>query len=214
MIIVQNPLITYRDWIIESDLDWADTIASNFFETFKTIDETKKLMDVPKEVYDAKLDALHDYFLSESPEEDGLTMPELEWKENMDDYDSEKEFIPGESLKKLVNYINKFIELDDSSYCAKIAELLFQNTDYRLSNDTTPMVCLDDFYRNKQIKSLLEGDIEAAKDAENEMDLEAASAAALLATKKSWSKLIIEDFNRQVIYNFETRRLFGDRFDI
>lgn len=212
MIEIQNPLITYVAWIGDRDLDWADTIASSFLHSLGALNETRKLLDVSKEEYDAKLQEVEDY-LNETPGEDGgeLIEPLLEWSEDGSDCDDEDEFEPGSCLSRLVSYINKFIELDDRKYILEVALQLFIHTDFMLFSYTVRagLPDVNEVFRERYIKSLLDGNIEKAEWEENELHLGQESTATLLETKASWDNFIIENFNREVFLLYYTFRLFG-----
>ncbi|MDT4840992.1 hypothetical protein FQZ97_748320 [compost metagenome] len=211
MIVVPNPLTVYIAWLSDRDLDWADSIACSFFESWQVLDETKKLLEVSKEEYIAKHQALRAYMDAAMRGEEGLTPPELDWEEGEYDYGDDEEYIPGIRLQRLVSYLDKFIELNNERYFVKIALQLFEHTDYMLLSYSVraKLPGLNDLFRDKYIKSLLEGDLESAEKEEEELHLGVEESEALLTTKTSWDNFIIEDFNRHSILCYEMVRMYG-----
>ncbi len=214
MIIVQNPLITYLTWLVGREIGWADSISTNFFESWRIMDETKKLVEVSKEEYHAKRQAILDYMKATSRGEEWPMPPQLDWEEGDYDYGDDgedDEYLAGVRLERLVNYLSKFVELNNSTYIVKIALQLFHLTDYMLLSFTTgkPAISLTDYHRNNHIKNLLEGDLESAEKEEQELRLLDEEKVALLATKASWDNFIKEDFNQSVILYYDQVRLYG-----
>ena len=211
MIIVQNPLTVYIAWIGDINLDWADSIACSFFESREIMDETVKLLHVSKDKYDAKHQEVRDYMDADTRGEEGLIPSVLSWELGDYDYGDEDEYAPGIRLDRLLTYLNKFIELNNARYIVKIALELFQHTDYMLLNysTSTNLPGLNDLFRDKHIRSLLQGDVEKAEKEEYELHLGLEERAALLATKKSWDNFIVEDFNQHSILYYDMMRMYG-----
>jgi hypothetical protein len=210
MIVVQNPLKTYIDWLVSQNIDWADSIAENFFESWAIMDQTKILQHISKEEYDAKLKAMSSYLKSIEAGEEGLTPPDFYWDEGDYDYGEGDQYFEGARLNRLLTYLNKFQELNNARHIVKIAGKLFQDTDYMLFIYTTGKfpISLDEYHRDEYIKNLLKGDLAKADKEEHELHLLQEEQAALLATKASWDNFIKDDFNRETIRCYELARLF------
>ncbi|MES2456793.1 MAG: hypothetical protein V4594_14670 [Bacteroidota bacterium] len=208
---IQNPLITYIAWISDRDLDWADTIATDFFDSVETLYETPRLLNVSKETYDVKQQAFQD-FLNEKLTEEGekTSDPVLDWVEEGYDYDDDDHFQPGLRLSRLTAYLEKFIELNETKYIVELALQLFIHTDFMLFTYALKagLHDLNDATRGRYVRYLLEGNVEKANREEQELDLSTESIAALLATKASWDNFIVEDFNQAVIFYYQIIRIY------
>jgi hypothetical protein len=213
MINIQNPLITYIAWLAERDLCWADSIADSFFAKWQIMDETKKLLDVSKEEYEAKHKEIMDYMDACKRGEEATMPAMLPWDEGDYDYGDDDEYILGIRLKRLITYLYKFIELDSARYIVQIALNLFQHTDYMLYSYSTGMKSrpdwLENYHHHSHLENLLAGNIEQANYDKQELKLRREEIKAMHAAKASWDRFIRKDFNQRVIYYYDTKRLYG-----
>lgn len=193
---LRNPLITYLSWFESLDICWADTIASEFFYSFNVLKRTYTLLETSKEEYDKLVE--EDYLARESP----YYIP------NKEDMEAE-DWIDGRKSRELQDYLEKFIQLDDSRFVQSIANSLFLATEVILL-DFIPLFDFDDIYRKKHIKSLLLGDQEKADEYEEELKESFESRISRKESKESWNKLKKERYNLHTIHDYIVGDIMGD----
>ncbi|RZK43041.1 MAG: hypothetical protein EOO90_05135 [Pedobacter sp.] len=204
----EHPFVIYMNWMVTINGEVADAISESFFENWRKIDETKKLLTISKEYYEAKMDEIKIYLDAVSLGIENLEEPILEWIENEYVYDEGEEYVEGSRAKRLFDYLLKITELNPNNYVEEICLKLFSDTSYWLLSFTSPRswpTATDDF-RNRYIRSLLENDLNEASKNEEELQIQGEFENAVVAAKKSWDKLTQEKFNHSVILAYQFSR--------
>lgn len=192
---VRNPLIIYLSWFESQDVEWADSIASEFFSSFDSLKRTYSFLKTSKEEYNKLLE--EDYQARESP----YYIPSKE------DMEAEEEWVDGKKSGELQDYLEKFIQLEDRRFVQSIAHSLFSATEVALL-PFKPLIDGANFFRNKHIKNLLLGDKKKAAEFEEELNETLRSRVAKKKTKDSWDEFKKEDFNLSTIHDYSVD-IFG-----
>lgn len=185
---LRNPLITYLSWFENQDVEWTDSIASEFFSSFNLLQKSYGLLATSREEYDKLLQ--ENYLARESPNY-------IPTNEDMEAED----WVDGEKSGELKDYLTKFIELDDRHLVQSIAHALFLATEVELL-DFKPVVDYEDLLRRKQTESSLLGNKEKAEEYDEQIKKELSSKVIDKKIKDSWKEFKTEQFNLLTIHNY------------
>ena len=185
---LRNPLITYLSWFNNQDVEWTDSIASEFFSSFNLLQKSYGLLSTSREEYDKLLE--QDHLARESSNY-------IPSKEDME----EEEWVDGQKSGELKSYLTKFIELEDRHFVQSISNALFLATEVGLL-DFKPVVEYEEVLRKQQAKSSLLGNKEKAEEYEELIKEERQSKVADKKTKDSWKEFKTEQFNLLTIHNY------------
>lgn len=185
---LRNPLITYLSWFNNQDVEWTDSIASEFFSSFNLLQKSYGLLSTSREEYDKLLE--QDHLARESSNY-------IPSKEDME----EEEWVDGQKSGELKSYLTKFIELEDRHFVQSISNALFLATEVELL-DFKPVVEYEEVLRKQQAKSSLLGNKEKAEEYEELIKEELKSKVVDKKTKDSWKEFKTEQFNLLTIHNY------------
>ncbi|MGY4383627.1 hypothetical protein ACVWYN_000646 [Pedobacter sp. UYP24] len=208
MLFIENPLNTYIAWIKDRPVDWGDAMATDFFYSLEKTIETRALIEVSKEDYDAKEKAIKDYLNACVDGVEGLIEPDLTTDKYFEEDD---DYVSGASLAKLIDYLNKFIELDEPRYINIVALNLFSQTDYQIYIYDLRSKFMDsnDRLRDNYVKNLLIGDLDRAALEEDYLEQGADLSRIYAEVKISWDNFVIDDFNTSIIFAYNMFRMIG-----
>lgn len=188
---LNNPLIAYRAWFIDQDVEWADSIASSYKDATYILATTNLIIE---EI---------------GNEED--TIKELEEIIVNDYEEDEDEFNEGRSSTLLIKYLDKFINLNDRIFIKEIAVALFSITNFTLLNYDKDIVFIDIMELNKtrHIKGLLNGNKDEADYYEAEIQQELNNRISRKKIKNSWDKFTKKEFNYDTIQKYLINDILG-----
>lgn len=185
---LRNPLITYLSWFNNQDVEWTDSIASEFFSSFNLLKRSYGLLSTSRKEYDKLL------------EEDHLARESSNYVPDKEDVEAE-EWVDGQKSGELKSYLTKFIELEDRHFVQSISNALFLATEVELL-DFKPVVEYEEVLRKQQAKSSLLGNKEKAEEYEELIKEELKSKVVDKKTKDSWKEFKTEQFNLLTIHNY------------
>ena len=191
-----NPLTSYISWLECQDLDWADSIAMLFFRQTEMLNKSHTLLDTSKAEYQMMIENE----IKKFDDPDYVPGPGSYFYEHDD-------FEDGEEAMRLINYLKKFIELEDDKITQAITNSLYIITELTLMDHKTGGAKdIRDYYKEAGIASLLQGDKEKADRYEKELHEANVRIDIKDKARASWDKLKYSAFSLTNIYTYTAHR--------
>jgi len=189
-----NPLNSFIGWFELQDLDWADSIAMIFFRQSDMLTKSHTLLETSRAEYQMMIDLEIKKF------------DDPNYQPGPDSYFYEhNDFEDGEEATRLINYLRKFIELEDDKITLAIANSLYVITESTLMDHKSANAKdMRDYYKEAGIASLLQGDKDKADYYEKELQEHGERIEIKKRAKESWERLKHNTFSLTDIYRYNS----------